>query len=114
MQVYEVIIILSTILWVGSGLAELIPPDQVEKLRPPSRSDWGPLQKWLLAESVDEEGKSRNVSLQIQPSSTSAHFPSLHFNLTDVAVSNEGLYHLSDVVLPKSISSGIRIIKRIT
>ena len=97
MQVYEIIIILLIILWVGSGLAELIPPDQVEKLSPPPP-------EWLLAESVDEEGKSRNVSLQIQPSSTSAHFPSLHFNLTDVAVSNEELYHLSDVVLPKSLS----------
>ena len=80
----------------------------------PSRKTGAPLQKWLLAESVVEEGKSRNVSLQIQPSSTSAHFPSLHFNLADVAVSNEGLHHLLDVVLPKSLSSGIRIIKRIT
>ena len=35
MQVYEIIIILLIILWVGSGLAELIPPDQVEKLSPP-------------------------------------------------------------------------------
>ena len=39
MQVYEAIIILLIILWVGSGLAELIPPDQVETEAPTSRSD---------------------------------------------------------------------------
>ena len=64
-------------------------------------------------ELADEQARIKTAPFQSQLASTSAKFLSPQSGIKDVAVSDEGLYHMSEVVLPISILPGIRIIKTI-